>query len=135
MTKLDQILDGMEALGANVDQARRELGTLRAVHDRAVKQLGLDYGPGDRVTITSDEPSEKRRTHGWAPFKDDLLPGRTGTAGEIRYDANDDTWCVLVHMDGPDADFYMSTDWMAKAPDPAALIPCCSTPNCLHLAY
>ncbi|MGW2371741.1 hypothetical protein [Kitasatospora sp. NPDC001683] len=95
MTAADSALDAITAIDTHT--IRAELANLRAIREWALRQLNLDYQPGDRVVITSNEPSESGG--GWAHYSEALAPGQTGIAGEITYNQYRGRWSVLVGMD------------------------------------
>lgn len=95
MTAADSALDAITAIDTHT--IRAEIENLRAIRDWALRQLNLDYQPGDRVVITSTAPSGQRG--GWARYSEALAPGQTGIAREIEYNQYNGAWQVLVGMD------------------------------------
>jgi hypothetical protein len=99
VTSIDDTLVALQ--GLNLQQLRYEVETLRATKVWAMTQLGVDYQPGDRVTITSPDPAWQAddRNSGWHPYRESLAVGQTGIAGEITFNASRDRWQTLVGLD------------------------------------
>jgi hypothetical protein len=97
---VNTLRDAVTALAAiNTQQLRADLDNLEAIRDWAMDQLGVDYKPGDRVTIISDEPSNVSRDSGWWHYREALAPGQTGIAEDITFNAHTKRWGLFVAMD------------------------------------
>lgn len=94
-TATDSALDALASI--NQQELRSEIRNLRAIRDWALANLRLDYQPGDRVVITSEDPST--RGGGWSRYSEALAPGQTGIAGEITFSEHSQNWSCLVAMD------------------------------------
>jgi hypothetical protein len=95
VTDLDEALAALAKI--NQQGLRAEIDNLRAIKTWALAQLGVDFKPGDRVVITSHEPSTTGG--GWHHYREALAPGQTGIAGEITFNAHANRWQCLVGMD------------------------------------
>jgi hypothetical protein len=82
---------------SNVQRICSDLERLRAIEQWALDSLRLDHKPGDRVVITSPEPSNVGE--GWHQYREALAPGQTGIAQEIRFNRYCNCWQVLVGLD------------------------------------
>lgn len=92
---IDQLVTALEA--TNMQQLRAEMANLRAVKAWALAQLDIDFHVGDRVVITSPEPSQVGG--GWHHYREALAVGQTGIAGEITFNEARGIWQCLVGMD------------------------------------
>lgn len=95
MPAFDDALAALE--GIDLQELRAEVGNLRAVKEWALDQIAVDFQPGDRVVITSPEPS--KTGGGWDHYREALAPGQTGIAGEITFNAYAKRWQCTVGMD------------------------------------
>lgn len=97
MTAFDSALDALKSI--DMHALRSEVDNLRAIKAWAVQQLAIDYKPGDRVRIVSEDPADTKLGHGWYHYREALAPGQTGIVGEIFFNAAHGVWQVDVGMD------------------------------------
>lgn len=96
MSELDDLVSMIDAFkGQPIRSALYEIEKLREIRDWAIKSLGLDYQPGDRVQIVT--PPDIGKNSGWRGYEEVLAAGRTGTAGEIHFVR--DQWYCDLHVD------------------------------------
>lgn len=95
MTTVEEAVTALRSI--DLQSLQSEVDNLRAIKTWAMNRLGVDYQPGDRVTIISPEPSEIGG--GWEHYREALAPGQTGIAGSITFNQFSKRWQVLVGMD------------------------------------
>lgn len=66
-----------------VSEMGKELQHLRKVEAWALRNLGIDYEVGDRVTLVGTIDFEE--AYGWAHYRECLVPGATGVITEIQF--------------------------------------------------
>lgn len=98
MSALDDLLKAFRDLrGQPLNDVLYEIEKLKAIKKWAIKQLGLDYAPGDRVQIV--DPPSIRRDSGWWRYREALAAGQTGIAGEVWFSTDSGRWYVDLSMD------------------------------------
>ena len=112
-SQIAQLLDTIEKL--NHQEFRFELRTLYAIREWAMRKACIDFMEGDAVVIVQDI----RTDNGWAPYKEALVQGATGTVIKIDFlkgwyalVALDRAWTVNILPNGP-----MTRCWKGRAED------------------
>ena len=88
--QIGQLLDVVEKLDHRKFQF--ELRTLCAIREWAMRKAGIDFAEGDTVIIVQDI----RTNNGWAPYREALVRGATGTVTKIDFHEG---WYALVVLD------------------------------------